>query len=238
MPVTIDPAERIAFLSKSLRDARDPSLDGRNASAWLPALRRWQAGRLEASFKDLSRDPRYARATRFFLDDLYGEGDVSWRDRDVVRILPTMRRWLPAKMLEIVARALELDQLTHRLDLAMVESLATEFGDKARVDVGRYAHAYRSSGTRADRKTQLRLLLAVGSDLDRLARNPVLGTLLKLARAPARAAGLARMQQFLETGFAACKAMGPDGHEFLAIIGEREERALHRLLAGHADPFG
>ncbi len=234
----MDHGQRIEALARALRAARDPELDPRNREPWLPHLQRWQADRLAQSFADLARDARFSRATQFFLQDLYGEQDVAWRDRDIVRILPTMRKWLPAQLLEVVARALELDLLTHRLDLAAAHALAVAEVGAPRIDVGRYARAYRASSTREERENQLRLLLAVGSDLDRLAHKPVLGTLLKIARAPAKAAGLARMQGFLEAGFSACKAMGRDGEEFLSTIGRRESAALEKLFAGEPDPFG
>lgn len=234
----MDNGQLIEQLAAALRTARDPVQDPRNREEWLPHVQRWQAERLAATFSDLAQDARFSRATQFFLQDLYGEQDVAWRDRDVVRILPTMRRWLPATLLEVVVRALELDLLTHQLDLAMATALATAHRGAPRVDVERYARAYVSSSSRDLRETQLRLLLAVGTDLDRLARKPVLGTLLKLARAPAKAAGLARMQEFLEAGFSACKDMGRDGDQFLAIIGRRESAALEKLFAGEPDPFG
>ncbi len=234
----MDQGARIEELAKSLRDARDPALDPRNRSSWLPVVQGWQAARLANMYADLARDPRFTRATRFFLHDLYGDQDVAWRDREVVHILPTMRRWLPAKLLDVVARALELDLLTHQLDLALAEALAARHRGAPELDAGRYADAYTASGTRASRTEQLRLLLAVGADLDRLARAPLLGALLKLARAPARAAGLARMQRFLEEGFAACLAMGSDGNEFLSVIGRRERAALEKLFSGDRDPFG
>ncbi len=228
---------RIETLAGALRAARDPVQDSRNCSTWLPELQRWQAARLAACFDDLARDPRFSRATRFFLQDLYGEQDVAWRDRDVVRILPTMRRWLPEKLLDVVARALELDLLTHRLDLATSNALASTHGGQPRIDIDRYAEAYAASGSRQEREDQLGLLLAVGADLDRLAHKPVLGTLLRLARGPARASGLARMQEFLEAGFGACRDMGRDGEEFLATIERRERSALERLFARDPDPF-
>lgn len=235
--LAVDHGQRIEQLAAALRAARDPELDARNREEWLPPLQRWQAERLGTSFADLAQDSRFNRATQFFLQDLYGEQDVAWRDRDVVRILPTMRRWLPATLLDVVARALDLDLLTHRLDLALATALAAAHRGPPRIDMERYARAYVASSTREQRETQLGLLLAVGTDLDRLAHKPVLGTLLKLARAPARAAGLARMQEFLETGFSACKDMGSDGDKFLAAIGRRESDAIERLFAGHLHPF-
>lgn len=231
-------AHRIEELATALRAARDPGLDVRNRSAWLAVLQRWQADRLAMTFADLQRDPRFGKATRFFLQDLYGEQDVAWRDRDVVRILPTMRRWLPEKLLEVVAGALELDLLTHQLDLATAAALEVSHRGRPRVDAKRYARAYLDSSTRQQRETQIRLLLWVGAELDRLAGSPLLGALLKLARAPARAAGLERMQSFLESGFGACNAMQGHGPEFLSIIHSRETMALEKLCSGDPEPFG
>ncbi len=235
----MDHARRIEEMARQLRDVRDPVREPGNRSPWMAAVQRWQAERLAASFSDLAGDPRFARATRFFLQDLYGEQDVAWRDRDVVRILPTMRRWLPERLIAAVAQALELDLATHRLDLALAAELEKAHGlqRQPRLDLARYIAAYRTSSTPESRQEQLGLLLGVGAELDRLARNPVLGGLLKVARAPARAAGLDRMQRFLEEGFAACRAMGRDGAEFLSRIGEREAAALERLFEGDADPF-
>lgn len=76
--------------------------------------------------------------------------------------------------------------------------------------------------------------------LDTLTRVPMLLTTLKLMRGPARLAGLAGLQQFLEKGFMTCKQMrGAD--EFLGIIARRETTLMERLLDtsdnGATDPF-
>ena len=60
--------------------------------------------------------------------------------------------------------------------------------------------------------------------------------MLKLMRSPARMAGLADLQDFLERGFAAFRAMqGAD--EFLAVVRQRETRILSRLFSAEAKPF-
>jgi hypothetical protein len=68
----------------------------------------------------------------------------------------------------------------------------------------------------------------VGRSLDGLTRNPLLRHSLRLMRAPARAAGMAALQTFLEAGFDTFRAMrGAD--EFLELVGRRE-RALASAL--------
>lgn len=229
-------AARIADLLQQLRRARDPAREPRNALAVLPALKRWQNQRLAHSFSDLARRPDYEAAARFFLDDLYGEQDVTWRDRDITRMLPTLKAWLPESVLHTVAEALELDLLSHQLDLATAEALEadTERGDH--VDDAAYARAYRRAGRRRERERQIELLLYVGTELERIVKKPMVFTMLRFARAPAQAAGLGKLQGFLERGFAAFKTMGK-ADDFLEAIRTREHELMRRLFAGHPAPF-
>ncbi len=232
-----DAGVRIATLLERLQTARDPERDPRNRSPRLAELQRWQAHRLAHSFADLSADPRHGAATRFFLDELYGEQDARWRERDLRRMAPTLVRWLPKPMLGTVADALELDALSHELDLALADRLDQVLNGDAPLDDLAYARAYRESAPRAARERQLELLLAVGRDLDHVVHVPFLNALLKLARGPASAAGIGGLQGFLERGFDAFRAMrGAD--DFLAAIRAREGGVLERLYAADDDPFG
>ena len=45
-----------------------------------------QARRFEATYADLLQDPRHRPATRFFLDELYGDHDFAQRDAQFGRI--------------------------------------------------------------------------------------------------------------------------------------------------------
>ena len=55
-------------------------------------------------------------------------------------------------------------------------------------------------------------------------------------RRPARAAGFAALQSFLERGFAAFRKMGGAG-AFLATIDERERRLMEAIFGGESAPF-
>jgi hypothetical protein len=168
---------------------------------------------------------------------MYGADDASWRDRDLQRMLPTLRMWLPSHMLDTVAAALELDLLSHELDLAVAAALTGARVSPERLNSARYAAAYRAAGARPARERQLQLLILVGHELDRIVKKPLIYTILRLARAPAKAAGLDRLQTFLERGFAAFGAMG-GADAFLAEVERREREVMARLFAGHPDPFG
>jgi hypothetical protein len=168
----------------------------------LDELKRWQSHRLAETYADFSAQPRYRDATRFFLEDLYGPKDFSRRDDAILRILPTMSRLLPKSATETAALAIELEALSEALDQRVAGALPA-----APITEETYAEANRKACDRDERERQVELIVAVANRLEALVRKPlVLGT-LQLMRQPARAAGLADLQDFLERGFRAFRAM-------------------------------
>jgi hypothetical protein len=236
-----DPASRaldrrLQRLLEANRRYRDPVHEPGNRSRLLGPLQRWQAGRLQRSFTDFLADPRTAPAARFFLDDLYGDRDVTARDRDVERVLPLMRKLLPPHLIETAADAIELACISHALDLRLVRALERAGVKAAGLDERSYAAAYRAVGKPRLREHQIRLILRVGATLDHAVHKPWIPRLLRASRLPARFAGLGELQGFLERGFDAFRALrGAD--EFLGAIAAREREASRRLFAGHPAPF-
>jgi len=215
----------------------DPVREPRNALRWLPELRRWQAARLERSFKRFLENPRSSAAARFFLTDVYGDHDFSRRDADIARVMPTMQRLLPGSLLATVSDGIALGALTHAFDLRMAEALGEIAPRGKRLDDDRYAEAYREVGKPLLRERQIALIHDVGTGLGSAMRLPGIGTLLKVSRGPAKAAGLAELQAFLERGVGAFTKLD-NIRGFLDDIERDERRAAERLFAGHPDPFG
>jgi hypothetical protein len=218
--------EHLARL-QSLRGApSDPAFEAR-----VSEVRGWQAGRLALTYADLSATDRYAPATRFFLEDLYGTKDYSGRDADMQRILPVMTRVLPKSAVETAALAIEVDALSEELDRGMARALGP-----GKIDEERYAAAYRRTGTRAQREHQIDLIGQVGLRLDELVRKPLVYRMLQVMRRPAKLAGLADLQGFLERGFASFQHMqGADA--FLATIAARETALMERIFSGKPVAF-
>jgi hypothetical protein len=214
----------------------DPAREPRNGLRWLPELRRWQAARLERSFRRFLEDPHRAAAARFFLTDVYGDHDFTQRDADIVRVLPTMQRLLPASLLAAVADGIALGNLTHALDLRMAQALGAIAPKGKRLDDARYAQAYRRVGLPRLRSKQIDLIRDVGHGVGSALRLPGITTLLKLSRGPAHAAGLSELQGFLERGVAAFKQLG-DADAFLSEIQRGEREVAVRLFADAPDPF-
>ena len=194
--------------------------------ARLAELQSWQVQRLSRTYKDLRADARYSAAVDFFLSDLYGPHDFSPRDRELTRAWRYLKRTLPAPACAALERAIELDVLSTELDHSMVE-----VSPASPVTGAGYATAYRAVGRADARARQIDLVLAIGEDLDHIVRHAWLGSLLHVARAPARAAGFRVLQDFLERGFRAFERM-PDGRPFLTAIRERETQLMRELFAG------
>ena len=224
----MNPSEQLRASLVRLKHLRGP---GRATPPRLTELKEWQSRRLERTYADLAARKRYAKATRFFLEDLYGPKDFSARDQEMLRIMPVMSRMLPASAVETAALAIELDALSEELDQRLAARLPA-----GPVTEATYAAAYRHAPERAERERQVELIDAVGHRLDALVTRPMVERLLKLMRKPARLAGLSDLQDFLEHGFAAFKEMdGAD--EFLAALRSRETAILNRLFSGEKDPF-
>lgn len=194
------------------------------------ALRRFQSERMAATHADLLSNPESFAAAQFFLSDLYGTEDLTRRDADLERVIPSMERLLPLAALKTVAEAIALDALSERLDAAMAQQLGASFTEED------YIVAYREATTRNDRSRQLDFVAQVGRALCDLVRVPLIGGTLKMMRGPAKLAKLAELHSFLERGFHAFKVMRKP-QEFVETIVSRERMIMENLFAQKARPF-
>jgi hypothetical protein len=191
-------------------------------------VKRWQHLRLAFTYRDLASDKRFAPATRFFLDELYGEKETALRDRDLVRMYPTMKRLLPKFAFETVTNALALDVLSEEFDQALAERLRGR-----EITNDRYCEAFRDVGRKADRLRQVALMREVGEGLDVVVKKPLIFSTLKLLRRPSKLAGLAEMQRFLEAGFSAFRHM-KGAAPFLDVIATRETALIEAIFEGNS----
>jgi hypothetical protein len=194
------------------------------------AIKRWQHRRFTVTHADLLASPRYGAAARFFLDDLYGPQDFTERDAQFARVVPGLARLFPHELLLTVLELAELHAISERLDTEMALALR---GD--RVDGDAYGDAWRRVGQPGRRERQVDLTLAVGFALDRYTRNILLRNALRMMRGPARAIGIGKLQEFLESGFDTFRALGGAG-PFLDTIATRERALIASLFAGGPAP--
>ncbi len=194
------------------------------------AVKDYQHRRFGRTYAVLMAMPRYARAARFFLDDLYGPHDFSDRDDQFARIVPGLVRLFPREIVGTVLSLAELHALSERMDskmAALVEALP--------LDAEHYVSAWQATGHATERGRQIDLMLQVGQALERYTRNPMLRHSLRLMRGPARAAGLGALQSFLETGFDTFREM-QGAADFLRTVADRERALAAALFAATAVP--
>ncbi len=204
---------------------RDPGMHSART-----ALKQYQSARLARTHADLLAERDTHGAALFFLDELYGAHDLSQRDIDLERIIPTLQRVLTVDALHAITEAIVLDALSEKLDSEMAAVLGKRFDD------AQYAAAYAGATTRADRERQLELVQELGDALCKLVRIPFLSTMLKVMRKPAQMAGLGDLQRFLEQGFDTFKAMKAP-RQFVSTIVRRERQVLDNIFAGKARPY-
>lgn len=225
------PRGELARLLQDNARLRDVFAGDEASNRRLAELQRWQSKRLLASHADLRANPRYRRAVEFFFEDLYGGSDPRGRDHDFSRVHRVMERLLPRKALQALCLAIELEVMSQELDAEVVRRLPP-----GPITVDTYAEGYRRAGRAADRERQIEMLGVIGSYLDGVVHKPLVHRLVRYARGPAHAAGFGALQDLLERGLDAFKAM-QGSEEFLATIRERELRAMKRVFSRTPDPF-
>jgi len=215
----------LANLVERYRAARRKAERDTGLQRRIGALAHYQSQRLATTYADLRSRTRYRAAVDFFLHDLYGPHDLTTRDEQILRAMDKLQRFLPAGALVALAHAFELHVLTIELDSDTAAALPAA----GVVDATTYARAYKAADRAPDRERQIALVGEIGRLLDSLAHRPEVGLTVRLARGPAHAAGYGELQDFLERGYDAFRAMN-GAQEFLDAIDERERALMHTLL--------
>ncbi|MBE7942397.1 MULTISPECIES: hypothetical protein [Ramlibacter] len=223
----MDSAERIRAAV-----ARVQALRAAPASDSVMAIKRLQSRRFAGSYADLiAAGGPAADATRFFLEELYGDRDFRERDAQFARIAGTLQTLFPAAVTATAVALAELHALTESLDLDMARAWDALPGEPA---ARRYLQAWRAVGQPLERRRQLADVLALGRDLGRLTRTPGLGMMLRMMRGPAATAGMGALQRFLEAGFDTFGRLARQhGVEaFLHTVDLREKALMDLLFEG------
>ena len=203
--------------------------DAQLKKRWL-ALKQWQIKRLRATYADLLATDRYRAAAEFFLEELYGAQDVDQRDAEAQKVAPKLAGMLPARAVDALLLAVQLEEMAEQFDIEMARTIELPITEK------NYAEAYRATGTQAERARQIELAERIGKALQKLAKVPMLSTMLHMMKAPAALWGLSHLHRFLQRGFDAFVGMKGAG-EFVNTTNRRELAINERLFAGDPDPF-
>ena len=203
--------------------------DAQHKKRWL-ALKQWQIKRLRATYADLLASDRYRAAAEFFLEELYGAQDVDRRDAEAQKVAPKLASLLPARAVNALLLAVQLEEMAEQFDIEMARTIELPITEK------NYAEVYRATGSQAERVRQIELAERIGKALEKLAKVPMLSTMLHMMKAPAAMWGLSHLHRFLQRGFDAFVGMR-GAREFLQTTNRRELAINERLFAGDPDPF-
>jgi len=197
------------------------------------ALQDFQRQRLAETYADLLEQPRYAAAAEFFLAELYGGRDLQVRDAQLTRALPILQRTLPARLRSALADAFYLQSLSLRLDIEVAEAMAADKIEA--LDIGVYRHLY-PVVERRDRETQIKLIYRLAMELDRAVALPLVPSLIRAMRGPARMAGFDQLQAFLERGLDSFRVMR-GARTFAETIRDREWTIMEACYGKAPRPF-
>lgn len=217
----------------------DPAL-----GAAVGAVKTLQARRFSGTYADLMGSPSFGPAARFFLTELYSDRDYTERDLQFSRIAGTLQTLFPQAVVATAVALAELHARTESLDQEMARAWVADSLAAAPTatlasppdlahDAARYTAAWRAVGQRHARHDQLARVLAMGRDLARLTRTPGLRMMLRMMRAPAHAAGMGALQDFLEAGFDTFGHLARQRggvEQFLATIEARERALMDQLF--------
>lgn len=190
----------------------------------------WQLDYMLPFYGDLRASDNYAAAVDFVVSDLTGI-NISQRDRDIARVAPIMSKMLPEKALRTMASAMELNARVLEINLSICRVLFENRLVDAEISESDYRSACRQASSLDDCLELVQLIEDIGRSLDHVIRIPMIGITLKAMRAPARLAGFAALQLFLEKGYTTFVAL-EDVDQFLDDITIRMSEVFTMIFTG------
>lgn len=190
------------------------------------ALQLFQSKRLRRDHADLASERQYHDIGEFFFEEMYGPRDFSARDEQARR-LQQFVHLAPGLNIGDVQNVLELLDLTNKLDDEVVAWML-KLESPLEIDEALYERAYRLADNYADRVRQLELVRHSLYNVYRMARRPLLGTVLKRTQGLAQTVGMADIHRFLRTGYESIQTVR-DIHRFVETVCVREQDRLDRI---------
>ena len=134
MNLPMNPADSIRTAIAEVASLRESDANRPELARALGEVKSLQAARFESSYSDLLATTVYGPATRFFLEDLYGNVDFGDRDHQFSRISGSLQTFFPAQVISTAVALAKLHLQTELLDHADGEGLAcpTETGRRSR----------------------------------------------------------------------------------------------------------
>ena len=190
------------------------------------ALQALQSKRLRRDHADLAAEKQYHDIGEFFFEEMYGPRDFSACDEQAKR-LHQFVHLVPGLNVGDVQNVLELLDLTNKLDDAVVHTLI-QMDAPPDFDEPLYELAYRRADNYAERVHQIELVQHSLYNVYRMAKRPLIGTVLNRIQGLAQTVGMADIHRFLRTGYNAIQPVR-DIHRFVETVCVREQDRLDRI---------
>jgi hypothetical protein len=188
----------------------------------------WQLEYMLPFYEDLRTTAGRAAAVDFFVSDLTGI-NISVRDQEFAKVVPVMSRMLPAKALNVVATAMQLNARVLGINLSICRELYAEIAFDTKITQTSYCSACRRASRLEECLELVHLTAEIGRSLDDVIRIPMMGLMLRAMRTPARLAGIGVLQIFLETGYKTFNAL-EDVDRFLDDMTVRMTEVFTRIF--------
>jgi hypothetical protein len=188
----------------------------------------WQLEYMLPFYEDLRTTAGRAAAVDFFVSDLTGI-NISVRDQEFAKVVPVMSRMLPAKALNVVTTAMQLNARVLGINLSICRKLYAEIAFDTKITPASYCSACRRASRLEECLELVHLTAEIGRSLDDVIRIPMMGLMLRAMRTPARLAGIGVLQIFLETGYKTFNAL-EDVDRFLDDMTVRMTEVFTRIF--------
>ncbi|MEL7298582.1 MAG: hypothetical protein AAGJ86_13040, partial [Pseudomonadota bacterium] len=151
-------------------------------------------------YEDLKDRHGYADAIDFVVSDLTGTG-IANRDRELERVANLMTRFLPTGALDALALAMTLNARILEINLGIANQLKNTLSAGETITEREYCAASRKVASMSDFHELIGMTRQAGETLAGIVRLPMIRSLLRTMRMPARLAGVVDLHLFLERGF-------------------------------------
>ncbi|MEM7611214.1 MAG: hypothetical protein AAF270_06030 [Pseudomonadota bacterium] len=222
------PAQALRRYTAQSNELHQRYLDSDDARAAYQRFVDTQLAYFLPQYDDLRDRPGYDAAINFVVADLTGPG-IADRDRELARVVPAMTRLLPAAALSALAVAMELNARVLQINLNIERELRGKLAAAEPISERDYCLASRTVCDIGECRTLVAMTRSAGESLERIIKVPMIGSLLRSMRLPARLAGVSDLQQFLEKGFRTVTAVD-DVHTFLDVMEQRMSAVFERVF--------
>jgi hypothetical protein len=190
------------------------------------ALQQFQSNRLRRDHADLAAEPQYQAIGEFFFNEMYGPRDYTARD-DQARRLRQFVHVVPGLTIRDVEPALQLLDISHRLDESVVEQLILL---QAPIDFSEelYDRAYRLADNYDERVDQLELVRTALYNVFRTANKPLIRLAIERTEQLAQVVGMAEIHRFLWQGYESIQSVR-DIYRFVETVYVREKDRLDAI---------